>query len=182
MRSIIEQYSKDLTFGRLAYAYDHFSRVYFYAKKIGESYDDEILHAACFLYKIILGKNSKEDSAERAEQILAEAGFNIKKIFKVKEAIMGSELEDKPELYEAKLLHDAIIIDNLGAIGFSRLSISSFFWQKAQKMKTVYITIKNYVEKVKDNICLESSKPILEERLHLTEEILSNMEKELKII
>lgn len=182
MRSIIEQYSKDLTYGRLAYAYDHFSRVYFYAKKIGENYDDEVLHAACFLYKIILGKNSKEDSAERAVAILAEAGYNIKKIFKVKEAIMGCEICDKPQLYEAKLLHDAIIIDTLGAIGFSRLSVSSFFWQKAQKMKTVYNTIKDYVEKVEENICLESSKTIIKERLDFTKEILKQMEQELNII
>ena len=181
MRSVIEQYSKDLTFGRLAYAYDHFSRVYFYAKKIGENYDDEVLHAACFLYKIILGKNSKEDSAERAEAILAEAGFNVKKIFKVKEAIMGSEIEDKPQSYEGKLLHDAIIIDALGAVGFSRLSISSFFWQKAQRIEKVYNTIKEYVEKVKNNILLESSKPIIQERLKITEYILKNMKKELEI-
>ena len=181
MRSIIEQYSKDLTFGRLAYAYDHFSRVYFYAKKLGEKYDDEILHAACFLYKIILGKNSKEDSALRAESILAEVGFDVKKVSKVKETIMGSELEDRPELIEGKLLHDAIIVDSLGSVGFARLSVSSFFWQKAQNIETVYNTIREYFEKVENNILLNQTRDFIKSRLETTKFLLEQMEKELKI-
>lgn len=180
MRSIIEQYAKDLTTGRLAFSFDHLSRVYFYAKKLSDDYDDQILHAACFLYKIILGKNSKEDSAERAAQILSETGFPVGKIQKVVDAILKSEIDDKPENLEGKLLHDAIIIDSLGAIGFSRFSIGSFFWDRSSKIEDIYNYYLEFVEKANNSFCLEQSKEFAKSRIDFSKKILQNLKDELE--
>lgn len=180
MRSIIEQYAKDLTTGRLTYSFDHLSRVYFYAKKLYDKYDDQILHAACFLYKIILGKNSKQDSADRAAQILSETGFPVEKISKVVDAIMNSDIDDKPTSIEGKLLHDAIIIDSLGAVGFSRFSIGSFFWEKSTKMDDVYQNYSKFFEKAVNSFVLEESKEYAKKRIEVSKNILENMKDELE--
>lgn len=179
MRSIIEQYAKDLTTGRLTYSFDHLSRVYFYAKKLSDKYDDQILHAACFLYKIILGKNSKQDSAERAAQILSETGFPVEKINKVVDAICNSDLEDKPVSQEGKLLHDAIIIDSIGAVGFSRFSIGSFFWEKSTRIDDIYEKYNQYFEKAINSFILEESKEYSKGRIEFSKKILQSMKDEL---
>ncbi|MCR4422435.1 MAG: hypothetical protein GYA61_07450 [Spirochaetales bacterium] len=180
MRSIIEQYAKDLTTGRLAYSFDHLSRVYFYAKKLSDNYDDQILHAACFLYKIILGKNSKQDSADRAVQILSETGFPVGKIQKVVEAILNSDIEDTPQTLEGKLLHDAIIIDSLGAIGFARFSIGSFFWDKPNKLDEIYQNYKNFVDKALNSFALPEAKEFSKSRIEFSQKILQNFYEELE--
>lgn len=180
MRSIIEQYAKDLTTGRLTYSFDHLSRVYFYAKKLSDNYDDQVLHAACFLYKIILGKNSKHDSAERAAQILSETGFPVSKIQKVVEAIMNSDMEDKPESLEGKLLHDAIIIDSLGAIGFSRFSIGSFFWDRANKIDQIYENYKEFVDKAMKSFALKEAELFSKSRIEFSLKILEHFYDELE--
>lgn len=180
MRSIIEQYAKDLTTGRLAFSFDHLSRVYFYAKKLSEEYDDQILHAACFLYKIILGKNSKEDSAARAGQILSETGFPVEKIQKVTEAILNSDIDDKPLSIEGKLLHDAIIIDGLGAIGFSRFSIGSFFWERSSKIEDIFKNYSEFVDKAYDSLVLNESKEFCKSRLEFSKLALERMKDELE--
>ncbi len=180
MRSIIEQYAKDLTTGRLAFSFDHLSRVYFYAKKFSDDYDDQILHAACFLYKIILGKNSKEDSAQRAAQILSETGFPVEKIQKVVEAIMTSDLEDYPTSLEGKLLHDAIICDNLGAIGFSRFSVGSFFWDRSSKIEDIYKNYKEYIEKAINCFALQEAKEFCKSRIEFSNLILQKLFDELE--
>jgi len=168
MRSIIEQYAKDLTTGRLAYSFDHLSRVYFYAKKLSDNYDDQILHAACFLYKIILGKNSKQDSADRAVQILSETGFPV-----------GGG-GDTPQTLEGKLLHDAIIIDSLGAIGFARFSIGSFFWDKPNKLDEIYQNYKNFVDKALNSFALPEAKEFSKSRIEFSQKILQNFYEELE--
>ncbi len=179
MRSIIEQYAKDLTTGRLAFSFDHLSRVYFYAKKFGDNYDDQVLHAACFLYKIILGKNSKEDSAERASQILSETGFPVEKIQKVTDAILYSDLNDKPQSIEGKLLHDAIITDNLGAVGFSRFSVGSFFWDRSSKIEEIYQNYKEFLENAENSFALDSAKEYCKSRIEFSKLILQKLYDEL---
>ncbi|MCX8058060.1 MAG: hypothetical protein N3A58_01425 [Spirochaetes bacterium] len=179
MRSVIEQYCKDLTSGRLTYGYDHCSRVYFYAKKLADFYDDMILHAASFLYKIILGQSSKQDSALRAEAILSEVGYPVEKILIIKDIILNTDPEDRPSSIEGKMIHDAIIIDSLGAIGFARFSVGSFFWHKAQKIQTIYEEYLNYYNNAKNNIILDSTKKLIAERINTTEFILKKIYEEL---
>ena len=132
MRNLIQQYAKDLTAGRLASGYEHSYRIYHLAREIGEAleYDDEVLHAACFLHDVEVTARHPEASAEKARSILQETGFTPGKIQAVCQAVAdhmpGAERPDAS--VEAKLLHDANLLDTLGAIGFARLAIGSFFW------------------------------------------------------
>jgi uncharacterized protein len=141
MRKLIQQYAKDLTAGRLASGYEHSYRIYHLAREIGEGmeYDDEVLHAACFLHDLEVAGRHPQDSAEKARSILQETGFTPGKVQAVYQAILehmpGEEREDA--LLETRLLHDANLLDTLGAIGFARLAIGSFFWFHYKTMQEV---------------------------------------------
>jgi uncharacterized protein len=132
VRKLIHQYAKDLTAGRLASGYEHAYRVYHLARRIGEGvdYDDDVLHAACFLHDVDIAAGHPDGSAAKARAILEETGFAPGKISAVCTAILrhlpGEEREE--EAMETKLLHDSNLLDTLGALGFARLAIGSFSW------------------------------------------------------
>ncbi|MBN1837051.1 MAG: HD domain-containing protein [Spirochaetales bacterium] len=148
MRKLIQQYAKDLTAGRLASGYEHSYRLYHLARHIGEGieYDDEVLHAACFLHDVELAARRPELSAEKARAILQETGFTPAKIQAVYQAILehmpGEEREEASP--ETKLLHDANLLDTLGAVGFARLSIGSFFWFHHKTMQEVLALLRQW--------------------------------------
>jgi uncharacterized protein len=139
MRKLIQQYAKDLTAGRLASGYEHSYRVYHLARKLGEGveYDDEVLHAACFLHDIEMASGHPESSADKARAILQETGFRPAKVLAVYEAILQHMPGGRAGSAEGKLLHDANLLDSLGAIGLARLSAGSFLWHHAKTMGQV---------------------------------------------
>ena len=91
MRKLIQQYAKDLTSGRLGSGYEHSFRVYHLAREIGEDipHDEDVLHAACFLHDIEMSVGHPKSSADRAEAILHETGFDPGKIPLVSDAILN---------------------------------------------------------------------------------------------
>ncbi|HUV08111.1 MAG TPA: HD domain-containing protein [Spirochaetia bacterium] len=139
MKKIIQQYAKDLTAGRLASGYEHSYRIYHLAREIGEGkdYDDEVLHAACFLHDLELMVDHPRGSSRKAESILGETGFPAEKIPLVTRSILQHLPGDVPESVEGKLLHDANLLDSIGAVGFARLSIGAFFWRHHKTLEDV---------------------------------------------
>ena len=139
MKRIIQQYAKDLTAGRLASGYEHSYRIYHLAREIGEEagYDDEVLHAACFLHDIERMVDHPRGSADKAEAILEETGFPAAKIKQVTDAILHHMPGGEPTNTEGKLLHDTNLLDSIGAVGFARLSIGAFFWHHCKSLSDV---------------------------------------------
>lgn len=139
MRKLIQQYAKDLTAGRLASGYEHSFRVYHLAREIGESmeYDDDVLHAACFLHDVEMSVGHPASSAEKAEAILHETGFTPDKIPAVIAAIVNHMPDGRPESVEAKLLFDANLLDSIGAVGYVRLAVGSFIWYHFKTMQDI---------------------------------------------
>ncbi len=136
VKRIIQQYAKDLTAGRLASGYEHSYRIYHLAREVGEDvgYDDEVLHAACFLHDIERMVDHPKGSAAKAAAILGETGFPAAKIKQVTDAILHHMPDGEPTNTEGKLLHDANLLDSIGAIGFARLSIGAFFWHHCKSL------------------------------------------------
>ncbi len=184
MKKLIQQYAKDLTSGRLASGYEHSYRVYHLARKIGEQveYDDEILHAACFLHDIEMAVGHPKSSAEKARVILVETGFPSAKINEVYLAILNHMPDccEEPSNTEGKLLHDANFIDSLGAIGFSRLSIGAFLWHHMKTMGEVLDNLKKWLSYT-DKFYFESSKKLADSKIAFFKEAVSQFEKELKL-
>jgi HD superfamily phosphodiesterase len=147
MKKLIQQYAKDLTAGRLATGFEHSYRVYNLARRIGAGteYDDEVLHAACFLHDIMAGADHPESSAEKARAILQETGFFPAKIASVVTAIRTHMPEGGAESVEARLLHDANLLDTLGAVGVTRLAIAALFCYHAKTMEELFALLKRWL-------------------------------------
>ena len=184
MRKLIQQYAKDLTAGRLASGYEHSYRIYQLARKIGEGmeYDDEVLHAACFLHDVEMSSGHPESSADKARVILGETGFTPGKIETVYRAIlyhMPGEPGEEPST-EGKLLHDANLLETLGAIGLIRLSIGSFFWHHLKTMGEVIELLKRW-RGYAETFFFPKAKRLAKRRVEFLDEAISRFEEELNL-
>jgi HD superfamily phosphodiesterase len=182
MRNKILQYARDMTAGRLARGLDHCNRVYHIAKQLEDDYDDELLHAATYLHDIILSEPHQLQSAEKAEAVLHEVGFNPGKIELVKEAILNHIPEGNPTFKEAKMLHDADILDSLGMVGITRLAVGAFFWKGAKTLNSVLSLIEEYKERAKNRLFLSKSKEFAKEKIAYMEKALKQLQKEISIV
>lgn len=127
---MIQQYAKDLTAGNLASGFEHSWRVYHLAREIGDglAYDDDVLHAACFLHDVQMTVGHTKSSADKAEAILHETGFDPGKIPEVVDAILNHMPDGTPGSVEGKLLFDANLLDSIGAVGMARLAVGGTVW------------------------------------------------------
>ena len=188
MRKLIQQYAKDLTAGRLASGYEHSYRIYQLARKIAEGmgYDDEVLHAACFLHDIEMSSGHPKSSADKARAILGETGFAPGKIDTVYQAIlnhMPNEGDNKAAQQlsvETRLLHDANLLETIGAVGLVRLSIGSFFWHHLKTMEEVIQMFKRW-RGYAENLYFPRSRELAEERIAFLDQAISRFEIELKL-
>jgi HD superfamily phosphodiesterase len=182
MQSIIIQYAKDMCAGRLARGFDHVNRVYHLAKHLEDEYDDEVLFAATYLHDIILTEPHQLQSAEKAEAVLHEVGFEPGKIMQVKEAILNHIPEGDPKSTESKMLHDADILDSLGMSGIARLAIGAFFWRGAKSLVDVLRHIREYKERAESHLILDRSRQLARDKIEFMEKALDQLEKELSIV
>jgi uncharacterized protein len=182
MHNIIIQYAKDMCAGRLARGFDHVNRVYHLAKHLEDDYDDDVLFAAAYLHDIILTEPHQLQSAEKAEAVLHEVGFEPGKIMQVKEAILNHIPEGEPKTTESKMLHDADILDSLGMSGIARLAIGAFFWRGAKSLVDVLRHVREYKERAETHLILEKSRQLARERIEFMEKALDQLKKELSIV
>jgi len=188
MRKLIQQYAKDLTVGRLASGYEHSYRIYQLARRIGEGmeYDDEVLHAACFLHDIEMSSGHPTSSAEKARAILGETGFAPGKIETVYLAILyhmpgeeGAAPEEELSI-EGKLLHDANLLETLGAIGLIRLSIGSLFWHHLKTMGEVIELLKRWREYA-ETFFFPKARRLARKRVEFLDQAIARFEEELAL-
>jgi len=182
MRKLIQQYAKDLTAGRLASGFEHSWRVYHLTREIGEGmdYDDEVLHAACFLHDIEMSVGHPRSSADRAEAILRETGFTVENIPLVIEAILNHMPDGKPASVEAKLLFDANLLDSIGAIGFSRLSIGAFIWHNHKTMEEILEYVKKELAHT-ERFHFPKSRELAKEKIRFSKLAVEQFTKELHL-
>ena len=182
MRKLIQQYAKDLTAGRLASGFDHSFRVYHFTREIGEGmeYDDEVLHAACFLHDVEMSVGHPKSSADKAEAILHETGFTADKIPLVIDAIINHMPDGKPTTVEAKLLWDANLLDSLGVIGFARLAVGAFIWYHYKTMPQILEYVRRELS-FTDQLNFPKSKEIAKEKIAFTKAAVEQFGRELHL-
>lgn len=115
--------------------YSHQPRLYRLACSLsaGQDYDDDILFAACWLHDlgVFIGHRPEDLAAlarwdnvayvlEQAPGLLKQWGFPTRKIQAVLDAIRQHAPNARPQEWEAQLLHDADLLEQLGAIGLLR--------------------------------------------------------------
>jgi uncharacterized protein len=179
---MIQQYAKDLGAGRLASGFEHSFRVYHLTREIGEGidYDDDVLHAACFLHDVEMSVGHPRSSADKAEAILRETGFEPDKIALVTEAILTHMPNGKPVSVEAKLLFDANLLDSIGAVGFARLAVGGFLWYHYKTMREIADYVRRELSQT-DRLNFPRSREMAKEKLSFTQAALEQFERELKL-
>ena len=98
------------------------------AREEGLIVDEDVMYAAAFLHDwggiepfAVQGMDHAARSVELAEPFLRDAGFPMDKFPAVRAAILGHMYDKEPEGQEAIALHDADLIDFLGATGAARM-------------------------------------------------------------
>ena len=182
VRKLIVQYVKDLTAGRLASGFEHSYRVYHLAREIGESeqYDDDVLHAACFLHSVEIPVRRLAEAAEKAELILAETGFPPDRTQFVIQAILQHRPGSQPTTIEGKLLYDANLLDTMGAIGFARLAIGAFFWHHYKTMHEVLELVRERLSYA-DTFHFERARTMAEPKVAFMRQAVAELEAELDL-
>ena len=136
-RTNIEQYIQEQA--APAHKYGHQPRLYALTREIAAltqpspTYDDDIVYAAAFLHDlgVFIGHRPEDPEAlrqwdhvaytsEHAPGLLAFLGFPTDKIHAVIHCIHEHQPHDEPTTFEAKLLRDADILEQLGAVGILR--------------------------------------------------------------
>ncbi len=182
MRKLIQQYAKDLTSGRLGSGYEHSFRVYHLAREIAEGieHDEEVLHAACFLHDVEMSVGHPKSSADRAEAILHETGFDPEKIAAVVDAIANHMQSGNPSTVEGKLLFDANLLDSIGAVGFARLSVGAFIWYNMKTMEEILSYITRELA-VTERFYFDKSREMARDKIAFTRAAIDQFSKELHL-
>lgn len=115
--------------------FSHQPRLYALACRLaGDApFDDDVLFAACWLHDlgVFIGHRPADPAAlarwdnvayilERAPALLAQWSFPADKIPAVVQAIAQHHAKARPETFTARLLHDADVLELLGATGLLR--------------------------------------------------------------
>lgn len=173
----IENYVKNKTLNRIAYGYEHATQTYKLAKKLGSNYDDEILHAACFLHDIEQDQNHEEKSANQADMLLKRFMPDTDR-FRVKEAILNHTMFGAPKSAEAILVHDASLLNSLGAIGILQLTISHTEGKEKLKIREIIKHLKNYRKMIPDKLILRQSISLAADKLQVMDLFIDEAGKE----
>lgn len=187
---------KNLENEKTGHDFSHIERVMKNALLIGKdlNVNYDILLASILMhdisYKDKPSKTHNIESAEIAKNILLDYGFKEDLNKEVYHSIINHCRSFNPHdpieklSQEAKILYDADTLDALGAIGILRMisfsvnqQIPYFKSEKDSVDETFYGNIK-FLEKMKDNLILESSKNIAEERMKIVYDFLEQMKDE----
>lgn len=163
MRQKIERYSGQELDGMFPSGMEHAARVYRLARTLEKRYDDDILHAACFLHNIVQGEEDFEaKSAQKAADFLHSIGFSGKKTVAVYDAIMAHRPSGNPQSAEAKMLHDAVCLDFMGATGIARMSGMTLpEWWGKETLKDMLLLWENFMCDIcLNSLCLPKSRKI----------------------
>ena len=179
----IESYSKSKTETDMIMGFEHFARVYAISKRLAITarinYDDEILHAACFLHEIETEEPRARLSAKKARKFLDIIDFPKEKIDAVIDAIKSQNASLRPEAMEAKLLHDAELMEFLGAIGAIRISAACAAVWKKKSMTGAIESLNKYKDISFNNLMFKESKEMAKDKMRIMEELITQAEKEM---
>ncbi|MFA5386543.1 MAG: HD domain-containing protein [Candidatus Paceibacterota bacterium] len=185
MNKKIEKFAKEKLGREVAAGVDHFRRVFSICQKLAKlakiKYDKEVLYAACFLHDLEDESGAPHNivAAKIAEKFLKKIKFPANKIKAVQETIREHIPTGKPKTKEAILLHDADLLDFLGATGIVRLSIASWDWMGKSSLKEFIPVYKNFRKICYKNLVLKKSKEIAKAKIKFMDSAIKELENEL---
>jgi uncharacterized protein len=173
--------------------FGHQPRLYALACRLGRGmeYDDDILFAAAWMHDlgVFLG-HRPHDPAElarwdhvpytiaRTRELLANWGFPADKLEAVAEVIRTHRPEDLPVVIEAVLLHDADILEQLGATGVLRVLAKVGRDSRYATFSSVLPVMRKAAATLPARLCLNSAQCLAAPRVELLRSLIAGIEEE----
>lgn len=173
--------------------FGHQPRLYRLACQLAETepFDDDVLFAAAWMHDlgVFLG-HRPEDLAELARwnhvpytvektaQLLSAWGFPKEKIEPVAAAIRTHQPLDQPTSFEAILLHDADILEQLGAIGILRAVVKVGRDTRYPSYSQVRPVLERALAELPEKLHLSSARRAAEPRLETLNAFLTSLTAE----
>jgi HD superfamily phosphodiesterase len=121
-------------------------------------------------------------SKHELEKNITKIGFPNKKIKNVERVILQHTPASKPKSKEAKLLHDADLLDFLGASGIVRLSAATPIWWGKFTLNDTEKILEKFRKTASKNLVLKESKKFAKNKIEIMNRFLNNLKKEIKVI
>ena len=154
-------------------------------------FDDDILFAAAWMHDlgVFLGHRPKDPeelarwdhvpyTIARTRELLGGWGFPAEKLEGVAEAIRTHQPNDEPKSVEAILLHDADILEQLGAIGILRAVVKIGRDTRYATFSSVTQVIQGAAESLPGRLCLNVSRDLAEPRVEFLRFFIAEIERD----
>lgn len=168
--------------------FSHQERLYALTKEVGagQTYDDDVVFAAAWMHDLgvfighrpedltALAKwDSKAYAVERVPSLLKGLGFPNEKIPAVTEAIRAHLPADNPTTFEATILRDADILEQLGAVGILRTVSKIGRDTRFQTFPDALRMLQKSLETLPAQLRLPASRKLAEHRVRALKDFLA---------
>jgi uncharacterized protein len=180
-----------------AHKYGHQPRLYALTQQIvalttpSPVYDDDVVFAAAFLHDLgVFIGHRPEDPAElaawdhvvytcdRAPELLVSFGFSAEKVPAVLDCIRKHQPHDTPHTFEATLLRDADILEQLGSVAVLRTAAKLDSDTRFHRFSDVRNSLQRALDTLPSKIHLEATRALAAPRLAALEAFLSALDAE----
>jgi len=194
-RDQLEQYLRSEA--KPAYKYSHQPRLYALTQQIAAlttptpQYDDDIVYAAAYLHDlgVFVGHRPQDLSAlptwdhiayacDRAPALLTSFGFPAEKLPAVLACIREHLPHETPHTFEATLLRDADILEQLGAIGILRTSAKLDSDTRFHHLSDVRTSLLRTLETLPQLIHLDATRTLSAPRIATLKAFLTALDAE----
>ena len=173
--------------------FGHQPRLYALACRIGEGirYDDDVVFAAAWMHDlgVFLGHRPRDPEVlarwnhvpytiATSCELLAGWGFPAKKLDAVAGAIATHQAHDNPTQVEALLVHDADILEQLGAIGALRALVKIGRDTRYSTYTSVMPVLRHAVHDFPQLLRLNNAKLLAAERVRVLKVLIAAIEAE----
>ncbi|MFO1477308.1 MAG: HD domain-containing protein [Verrucomicrobiota bacterium] len=173
--------------------FSHQPRLYALAVRLAEgaAFDDDVLFAAAWLHDLgVFVGHRPEDPVrlanwdhvayafKRVPLLLQQWGFPDGKISAVLEVIRTHMPSGKPGTFEGKLLREADILEQLGAVGILRMSSKAGRDTRFPGFREVVQALRRNLEELPGKLTLDSAKKMAAPRLEVLRQFLEAAELE----
>jgi uncharacterized protein len=171
----------------------HQPRLYALTQLLGQgmSYDDDVVYAAAWLHDlgVFVGHRPEDPEAlsrwdnvsyamKQAPAALARCGFPATKVAQVVEAIRTHQPHLSPTSVEGTILHDADILEQLGAIGILRVVAKIGRDTRYPRFTDAAGTLRKALADLPGKLHLDNAKALAQPKIDLLESFLRAMDNE----
>jgi uncharacterized protein len=173
--------------------FGHQPRLYALTQGVGQGldYDDDVVYAAVWLHDLgVFTGHRPEDleqlkkwdntkyAVEQAPALLNRFGFPAGKIAAVVEAIRTHQPAFAPETVEGKILRDADILEQLGAVGILRTVCKVGRDTRFEDFTSAVRSLEKALAELPPKLMLETAKTMAEPRVKALGDFLASLKEE----